>query len=449
MPDASELWIGIPAAAILIALLAQAWFSRLHTALIQARRTRLAQLPGTPAGALRGAEELLDYSGPFEVAAHLTTTVAEAVTYAAAAALGLAVAARANPSLRFRDLLPVAAPAVMVSLLLAVLAVLVLGEALPKSLAARHPEEILLRRAGFMRIYSAAMAPVLSVVRWLGQRLAGVFGLRLDQATRAARSEEEIKIIVGGSAEEGVIEREEKEMIESIFDFTETSARQVMVPRVDVNALEASESLEHAVGVIVETGHSRLPLYETTLDQVVGVVYAKDVLRELLTGNHQRAVREIARDPFFVPESKKLDELLAAFRQHRTQIAIVVDEFGGTSGIVTLEDVIEEIVGEIQDEYDVEEPPVLPVDERTWIVDAHLPIDEVNECLELDLPPGDYDSLGGLVYDLFGRPPSPGEQAEHSGARFVIEETEGPRILKVRVVKLEPETGPAENGGES
>lgn len=435
MAGSGELWLWVPGVIVLAALITHAWFSRLHTALIQARRVRLAQLGEQRPAVLAAAEALLDSPGDFEVAAHLTTTVCEAITYAGAGALALAAAANARPGVTFGQLLPVAVPTLITALIGAVLAVLLLGEALPKTLASRRPEAILLKQAGFMRTWSAVLSPVMAAVRWFGRLTARILGISLDQGTRAARSEEEIKIIVGGSADEGVIELEEKEMIDSIFDFTETAARQIMVPRVDVDAIEAEATLEDAVALIVETGHTRLPVYETTLDKVAGVVYAKDLLRELLQGNAQRTVRELAREPFFVPEGKKLDELLAAFRQHRTQMAIVVDEFGGTAGLVTLEDVIEEIVGEIQDEYDVEEPAIQPAGDETWVVDAHLPLDEVNEELKLALPPGDYDTLGGFVYNLFGRPPAVGEQAEFEGVAFVIEATEGARILTIRLIR--------------
>lgn len=448
-------WIWVPALLAVLALLVQGTLSYLETALIGARRSRLPQVATGPA--LRAAEEMLDNPVPFDTASHVTNTVCEAVTYASAAVFGVAEAARreawpdplpATSSAFALEIIRHAVPWVALAVLGSVVCVLLFGEALPKLLATRAPEQILVRRAGFMRLYGVLLSPVVQVLRSTGRVVSRMCRIDPDTSGPAARTEEEIKIIVGGSAEEGVIEEEEKELIHSIFDFTETPARQVMVPRIEIHGICADATLQDAARVLLEEGHSRLPVYEGTLDKIVGLVYAKDLIRHLLDGRCDMPVRETTREPFFVPESKKLDELLAEFRSHRTQMAIVVDEFGGTAGLVTLEDVLEEIVGEIQDEYDAEEPSVQEIEPGVYVVDARLALDDVNEELHLDLPAGESETLGGFVYDLFGRPPQAGEEVTSDGLRFIAEATDGPRLLKVRVVTGNPRS-PADRASES
>jgi putative hemolysin len=435
----ADLWVLLPAAAVALAVLARAFLSGLEAALLNSRRSRLPLVSGDQRARLETAEQLLDAPESFTTAAHVMAAICEAITYSAAACLGVALAAPRGRDVAPEALLRHAVPAMLLALSLAVLVMLLLGESLPRTLAARDPELMLVRNGQFMRLYSMALAPVLYFVGGGARMVARILRVHPRSHARPARTEEEIKSIVGGSAEEGVIDAEEKEMIHSIFDFTETSARQIMVPRVDIYGVPDTATLEEAAAIILAQGYSRIPVYQGTLDQVIGILYAKDLIKALLEDKRDQPVRDLAREPFFVSENKKLDGLLADFRQHRTQMAIVVDEFGGTSGLVTLEDVLEEIVGEIQDEFDAEEPSIARVDPQTSVVDAHLPIDEVNEQLGLDLPLGDYDTLGGFVYDLFGRPPEVGEQVAFERVQFIVEETDGPRLLKVRIVRPPPE----------
>ena len=229
-------------------------------------------------------------------------------------------------------------------------------------------------------------------------------------------------------------------MIHSIFDFTDTVARQVMVPRIDMDSVSVEQTVDEVVRQALQTGHSRLPVHEGTLDNVVGVVHVKDLLPCLVDGDRHGSVRPMMRDPYFVPEGKKIDELLQEFRTHKSQLAIVVDEFGGTSGLVTVEDVLEEIVGEIEDEYDVEQHPAAEISAtgEGAIVDARMLIDDVNEQLKLGVPEGDYETLGGFVFSLFGRPPSVGERISYNNLEFVAEAMDGMRLLKIRVLTNEP-----------
>ena len=249
-------------------------------------------------------------------------------------------------------------------------------------------------------------------------------------------TEDEIKHMVDVAEEEEEIEEEERELIHSIFEFGDTVVREVMVPRPDMVTLPVDATLQHALKVIVEAGYSRIPLFEGDNDNITGLLYAKDLLKRLHESKADAKVTSIARPPTFVPEQKKVAELLREMQEARVHMAIVVDEYGGTAGLVTIEDLIEEIVGEIVDEYDQEEPLVEPIDDDTIRVDAKMPIDEVNELLNVDLPHEEWDTVGGLVFGLTGRVPLVGERVELDSLEFRTERVTGRRIQKVVIRKL-------------
>ncbi|HZA26799.1 MAG TPA: hemolysin family protein [Actinomycetota bacterium] len=256
-------------------------------------------------------------------------------------------------------------------------------------------------------------------------------------------SEEDIRSMAEVASEEEAIEEREKEMIHSIFEFGDTVVRDVMVPRPDVIAIDASRSFNDVLDRVILHGYSRIPVYRENLDEVVGVVYAKDVLRQLHAGRHDGKLQDIARKPFFVPESKKVSELLRDMQNEKFHLAIVVDEFGSVSGLVTLEDLLEEIVGEIVDEYDREEPNVEPAGENRFRVNARLPVDELNELLDLELPNSEWDTVGGLMMGALGRLPQQGEQVEFEKLRFTAERVHGRRIAKVLIERVIGEAGEA------
>jgi CBS domain containing-hemolysin-like protein len=257
-------------------------------------------------------------------------------------------------------------------------------------------------------------------------------------------TEDEIRHLVDVAEEEDEIEEEERELIHSVFEFGDTVVREVMVPRLDMITLPADSMLDEALKVIIEAGYSRVPLYEGDNDNIVGVLYAKDLLKRVHEGDRNVKARDLARPPTFVPETKKVAELLREMQDQRVHMAIVVDEYGGTAGLVTIEDLIEEIVGEIVDEYDKEEPLVEPIDESTIRVDAKMPIDEVNELLGSDLPHEEWDTVGGLVFGLTGRVPIPGEKVKFDSLEFITERVVGRRIQKVVIKKLPSAREPAE-----
>jgi CBS domain containing-hemolysin-like protein len=254
-------------------------------------------------------------------------------------------------------------------------------------------------------------------------------------------SEEDIRSMAEVASEEESIEEQEKEMIHSIFEFGDTVVRDVMVPRPDIVAVDASRSFNDVLDRVILHGFSRIPVYRDTLDDIAGVVYAKDVLRQMHAGRPDGKLEDIVRKPFFVPESKKVAEMLRDMQKEKFHLAIVVDEFGSVSGLVTLEDLLEEIVGEIADEYDREEPNVEPAGENKFRVNARLPVDELNELLDVQLPNSEWDTVGGLMMGMLGRLPEQGEQLRFEQLRFTAERVHGRRISKVLVEKLNGEIG--------
>lgn len=228
----------------------------------------------------------------------------------------------------------------------------------------------------------------------------------------------------------------EKDMIQGIVELSDTTVRVVMVPRIDVVSVEVETSQEKLLGTLIECGHSRVPVYSGTIDNVVGILYVKDLLPNFLRGITPK-ISEIMRKPYFVPESKKLDSLLRDFRNRRVHIALVVDEYGGFSGIVCMEDIIEEIVGDIQDEFDNEEEDILEIGTNTYLCDARVGIIDFNKVTGLEIADDDFDTLGGYVFDSFGKIPVRGEKVEVPGVELIIHSMDGHKIKTIKVVKLE------------
>jgi len=232
-------------------------------------------------------------------------------------------------------------------------------------------------------------------------------------------------------SEEGAIEKDEKEYIHAIFEFGDTVVREVMVPRPDMVSMDVDSPLDDALDVVIRHGYSRIPVYRGSADEILGVVYAKDVLRHLRNRRTDRSLADIARKPYFVPESKKVSDLLKEMQREKFHLAVVVDEYGSVVGLVTLEDLIEEIVGEIADEYDREEPNVEPAGDDRFRVNARLPVDELNDLLDVNLPNTEWDTVGGLMMGILGRLPAQGEEVEFENLRFKAERVQGRRIAKI------------------
>jgi CBS domain containing-hemolysin-like protein len=248
-------------------------------------------------------------------------------------------------------------------------------------------------------------------------------------------TEAEILTLLSIGEKEGVLEKQEREMITGVLEFTDATVAEVMVPRVDMVAAECGKTVEEMVTFAEEAGHSRIPVYRETVDNIVGVLYTKDLLKGIAEGKEQEKVEGLLREAYFVPENKRLVDLLKEFQKKRMHLALVVDEYGGTSGLVTLEDLLEEIVGEIRDEYDTEEPLFRRIDAQTLRVDARIGLEELSELLGTELPEGEYQTLGGLVMDLAGRVPKEGESVRYGHLEFVVEKVLRRRILNVKIIK--------------
>ena len=314
---------------------------------------------------------------------------------------------------------------------------LVVGEITPKTFAAKYADRLALWVARPVRGLTLALAPVIRLLSLLSNLLLRPLGGRVDLASPLV-TEEEIRLLVKMGEEEGVLQEDERQMIHSIFEFGDTVAREVMVPRIDMVCVPDTGTVANALRVVREEGHSRLPVYHGSIDQIVGIVHVKDLLPYVQDGRGDVPVAEAARPPYFIPESKPLDSLFREMRRRKMHMAIVVDEYGGTAGLVTIEDLLEEIVGPILDEYDVEEKLFEIVNDSVALVDGRVSLEEVNEHLGLELPVGEVDTIGGFVYSLLGHVPAAGESVTHDGVELKVERLEGHRVARVRVTKRAP-----------
>jgi CBS domain containing-hemolysin-like protein len=326
---------------------------------------------------------------------------------------------------------------VAVAAVFEVVVIFLFGEALPKNWAVMNPERAALFSAPLV---SAVVA--LWPLRMLSTGLVGLADLLLHRTQKAGGvSESEILALADVAMEESVIATEERAFIHSIIEFGDTVVREVMVPRPDMQTVDADQPVSEALGVALEVGYSRLPVRDGNVDDMVGVAYLKDLIRSEREGSGAKPVSQHMRPAHYVPETKRVSALMREMQDQKFHQAIVVDEYGGTAGLVTLEDLIEELVGEIVDEFDVEEPPVQKLVGGELSVSARLGVDELNNLLDANLPSGDgWDTVGGLVFNLLGHVPAEGETVEVDGFEFVAQQVQGSRIGRVRVVPCAPDT---------
>lgn len=322
-----------------------------------------------------------------------------------------------------------------------VVVIFVLFEAVPKNWAVHNPERAALLSAP---IVSAVVA--FPLVRAVSAVLIGLANLLIGRSkgqedSQGQVTESELLAMADVAHAEEVIETTERAFIHSIIDFGDAVVREVMVPRPDMVALEASTTVSGALVQALAAGRSRLPVYQDNVDDVVGIAYAKDLMRAEHDGHGGDAVRAHVRPAHFVPETKRLTGLLREMQDRKYHLSIVVDEYGGTAGLVTLEDLIEELVGEIVDEYDVEEPTVARLPDGSIVVTGRMGVDDADELLDAHLPQGAWDTVGGLVLDLAGHVPAEGEAVEVEGFRLVAERVHGRRIDQVRIVRTAPAPG--------
>jgi CBS domain containing-hemolysin-like protein len=310
-----------------------------------------------------------------------------------------------------------------------------LAELAPRTWVLERLDKVLVAAARPVYLLGTMLGPLASILVKLGRVFLLILpGRGLPKGPLL--SEEEIKSILDVAQFEEVIQADEREMIHSIFEFTDTVVREVMIPRPDMVCVDAAATLDEILEVTLKSGHSRVPVISENIDNVIGIVYQKDVIKRLHNGGRSKAIKkasDVKRDAVFVPESKRVPELLREMQQTKNHMVIVVDEYGGVAGLVTLEDLLEEIVGEITDEYDRDEPNVSVVGEDAISVTARLSIEELSELLDVELPHSEWDSVGGLVGGMLGRLATPGDTVRHDGIEFEVHKMKGRRIASVLV----------------
>ena len=418
MVDISDLWLEL--ASLVILLLLSAFFSSSETAFLSCRKIRIRHLMeegNKKAGLIHKMMEEPDKLVAAIVIGNNIVNVA-----ASAIATSLAIGIFGNEGIGI-------AIGVMTFLILLV------GEITPKGVAVKNAERLSLAFAKPLYYLTKVLSPVATVLTAITKGVLRLLGGTLDRSPFL--SEEEFKTLLTVAEEEGSLEESERERLYNVFEFSDTVAKEVMTPRTDMVCLDIQASLDEARDIAVKTGYSRIPVYEENVDHITGILYAKDLLQH---ADNTYKLQDILREPYFIPETKKVDELLQEMQKSKIHLAIVVDEYGGTAGIVTIEDLLEEIVGEIFDEYDVTRIPIKKLDERTVLINGMVPIDEVNDLLGITIPEDGFETIGGFMLDQFGRIPSEGEKISFNGVDFIVSKTDGVRIMNVKARKfLSPE----------
>ncbi len=326
-------------------------------------------------------------------------------------------------------------PTVLVAAVGGAVLLFVVAEVAPKTLALADPERTARLTAPWVRRLALVLGGIAGVLMRLGRLLAG----GRHRPSSPYVTEDELRAMIDAAESEEVIEAGERAMIHSIFELGDTVVREIMVPRPDMITVSVDAPVDEVLQVIIDHGYSRLPVWRDDRDRIVGLVYAKDVLAWMREGHGgNESWEELLRAPFFVPELKRVDDLLRDLQAQKVHMAVVVDEYGATTGLVTIEDILEEIVGEIVDEYDIEEPLVEQTEEGGLRVDARLPVHELAELVTCELPDDEWDTVGGLLVGMLGRVPSPGEAVDLEGLRLTAVDVDGRRVAKVAVDRLEP-----------
>ncbi len=421
---------------IIFLTLLEGFFVAAEIALVSVRRSRVEQLVDEGSPGARRVRRLLDEPGRFLAVSQLGLTV---IGFFASAFAAVSLAKGLEDLLEKAGVAASTAEPVALIIVTVTLALftIIFAELVPKTLALSNPERFALSLSIPVELVARALSPLIKVLTAITRAIAGVFGANVSN--EAQITAEELRLIVERGGEQGILEAEEEQMINSIIELGSRRLHEVMIPRIAIVSLAASASLDEAIDLVVEEGHSRIPVYEESIDEVVGILYAKDLLPILKSSSGPRpGLRSLLRTPVFVPESMTIDDLLHEFQRRKVHIAIVLDEYGGTAGLLTIEDLLEEIVGEIQDEYDTEEPMIVRLSEDEARVDGRADVDDLAEIFDIELSLEDddeYDTVGGLIYHRIGGVPSPGDVIEVDGLQLTVETTDGRRVGKVLVVR--------------
>jgi CBS domain containing-hemolysin-like protein len=320
---------------------------------------------------------------------------------------------------------------ILMEVLVVSVVVLIFGEILPKMIAIKYSKEYALKMYTPLKIMMFILSPIAQGFNAITNVVIKIIPFRKE---KIFDSEEELKILAELGEEEGTLQEEESDMIQSIFDFKEKTVGEIITPRVDIVSLKSDESIDKAMDIIGERQFSKIPIYKDTIDNIKGILYAKDIIPYLMGSRPNVNLQTLARQPFFVPETKPIDDLMEEFKLRKTSIAIVVDEWGGTEGLVTLEDVVEEVMGEIRDPYDQEESNVLKQSDGSFIVEGSITIYDLEEETDIEFPEDrDYDTLGGFILDILTDIPQTGEQVEFNDMVFTVQTVENNRIGKIKI----------------
>ena len=315
------------------------------------------------------------------------------------------------------------------------LVVLIFCEITPKTAAVQNPMRVARALVNVVRGAAWLLHPLVVTLSAVTNSLVRLLGGQVKHHGPFV-TEEELRLLVTVGEEEGVLEEEETDMIHSIFEFADTTVREIMIPRIDMVTLEGTDTVNEAIDLALQGGFSRIPVYEDTIDNITGILYTKDMIKQLREGHETQLVRALVRPAYFVPETKKLDDLLREIRQRRVHMVIVIDEYGSVSGLATIEDIVEEIVGDIRDEYDREENLYEQINAYEYMVDAKMSISEFDELMDTKLEGDDYDTLGGFLYERLDKIPITGDTITVEDLTFTILATRGRRITKVKVERV-------------
>jgi CBS domain containing-hemolysin-like protein len=410
--------------AVGVLILLNAFFVAAEYGLVTARRTRIVELQHQ--GNRRARDVLRITSDPprFIAAMQLGVTLTS---------LGIGALGEVALSRLFDKAISTVLAVIFAYLILTFLHV-VIGELVPKGIALGHSEGTALFVSAPVRFFFIVMRPIVWFLEAATEVVLKWLGLKPPGADDDVLSEAELRMLVSQSTQHGEIEQQEQEMLYKVFDFADKEAKDVMVPRPEVVALSIDLPPEQCLEAVMDSPYTRYPVYRESLDNVVGILHVRDLFRALRDrGMHEVKVEDIIRPAHIVPETKDLAALLAEFRRANQHMAIVVDEYGDMEGIVTLEDLLEEIVGDIEDEFDLPDESIEQIDEDTVIIDGTFPIDDFNERFKTEMPDEDYHTMAGFVFGLLGRQPEAGDTINHDGMRFDVLEIEGSRILKIAV----------------
>ena len=419
---------------ILLLILINGFFVGAEIAFVSVRRTRLDELAEAGDRRAKRAQRLMRDPGRFLAVIQVAITFLGALASAVAAVSIVTVVAEPLRGVAFLADQADTIALLLVTFIVSVVSI-VLGELIPKGFALANPDRIALAVSGPITLFAKVVSPLVAVLVLLTKVISKPFGI--DPTRTPELSAAEIRLIVEQGSQQGVLEAEEEQMISAVMSLSDSKLHEVMVPRIDIVAIDQEASFDDAVTLVLTEGHSRTPLYKESVDHIVGILYAKDLLRIIAAGGPRPRLRDIMRPALFVPESQSVDDLLHELQRRRVHMAIVLDEYGGTAGLVTIEDLLEEIVGEIQDEFDEEEPMKVMVRDGEAILDGRADIDLLGELVNPPLELEDdeeYDTVGGFVYHRIGRVPVVGDTVAVDPFAITVIKVTGRRVGKVRVI---------------